>query len=121
VTRRQILLAVTVIFAVGAIYLGILMVTVGASPEPSPQPSPSPTRIWQEVVPTTAAPAAPATSSPVPVVKAPTTPPAAEPEPDVYYRSCAEVRAAGKAPIRRGQPGYRTGLDRDNDGIACDT
>ncbi|HTQ16173.1 excalibur calcium-binding domain-containing protein, partial [Mycobacterium sp.] len=27
--------------------------------------------------------------------------------------------AAGAAPIRRGQPGYRPELDRDGDGIAC--
>jgi Excalibur calcium-binding domain len=39
---------------------------------------------------------------------------------EVYYRNCAAVRASGKAPIRRGSPGYRTGLDRDRDGIACD-
>jgi len=31
------------------------------------------------------------------------------------------VRAAGAAPIRRGEPGYSAKLDRDNDGIACDT
>ncbi|WP_147075217.1 thermonuclease family protein, partial [Meiothermus hypogaeus] len=29
----------------------------------------------------------------------------------VYYRNCAEARAAGAAPIYRGQPGYRPGLD----------
>lgn len=39
----------------------------------------------------------------------------------VYYRSCAAARAAGAAPIRRGEPGYRAGLDRDGDGTACDT
>ncbi|MFC5595951.1 excalibur calcium-binding domain-containing protein [Deinococcus cellulosilyticus] len=38
----------------------------------------------------------------------------------VYYANCDEVRAAGKAPLYRGQPGYRAGLDRDNDGIACE-
>lgn len=38
-----------------------------------------------------------------------------------YYGSCDDVRAAGAAPLRRGEPGYRPGLDRDNDGIACDT
>lgn len=38
-----------------------------------------------------------------------------------YYVSCAAARAAGKAPLRRGEPGYRPGLDRDNDGIACKT
>lgn len=41
--------------------------------------------------------------------------------PSVYYANCDEVRAAGAAPIYRGEPGYRPGLDRDNDGIACDT
>ncbi len=45
-----------------------------------------------------------------------------EPEPaSAYYSSCADARAAGAAPMRRGEPGYRKGLDRDNDGIACDT
>jgi hypothetical protein len=43
-----------------------------------------------------------------------------EPEP-AYYSSCADARASGAAPLRRGEPGYRKGLDRDNDGIACDT
>ena len=43
------------------------------------------------------------------------------PQPDqVYYKNCAAVRAAGKAPLHRGEPGYRPGLDRDNDGIACE-
>ena len=39
---------------------------------------------------------------------------------NVYYRNCSEVRAAGKAPLYRGQPGYSTKLDRDKDGIACE-
>jgi hypothetical protein len=38
----------------------------------------------------------------------------------VYYRNCDEARAAGAAPIYRGQPGYRPGMDGDNDGIACE-
>lgn len=38
----------------------------------------------------------------------------------VYYSSCKAARAAGVSHIRRGQPGYRPGLDRDNDGVACD-
>jgi len=36
------------------------------------------------------------------------------------YRNCAEARAAGAAPIDRGQPGYAPHLDRDNDGIGCE-
>ena len=39
----------------------------------------------------------------------------------VYYPSCAAVRAAGKAPLLRGDPGFRAGLDGDGDGSACDT
>ncbi len=40
---------------------------------------------------------------------------------DVYYGNCGEVRAAGAAPIHRGEPGYASHLDRDKDGVACDT
>ncbi|WP_247714069.1 excalibur calcium-binding domain-containing protein [Qipengyuania xiamenensis] len=39
---------------------------------------------------------------------------------EVYYRGCREARAAGVTPIRRGEPGYREGLDGDNDGWACE-
>ena len=38
----------------------------------------------------------------------------------VYYPNCAAARAAGAAPIRRGEPGYGTHLDRDGDGRACE-
>ena len=37
-----------------------------------------------------------------------------------YYANCKEARAAGAAPLYRGEPGYREKLDRDNDGIACE-
>lgn len=37
-----------------------------------------------------------------------------------YYANCSAVKAAGKAPIKKGQPGYRSALDRDGDGTACD-
>jgi hypothetical protein len=36
-----------------------------------------------------------------------------------YYRDCEAARAATAIPLYRGQPGYRPGLDRDGDGIAC--
>lgn len=39
---------------------------------------------------------------------------------DVYYPNCAAARAAGAAPVRRGDPGYARHLDRDNDGIGCE-
>lgn len=38
-----------------------------------------------------------------------------------YYSSCAAVRAAGKAPLHTGDPGFRAGLDRDRDGVACES
>jgi len=38
----------------------------------------------------------------------------------VYYPNCASARAAGVAPLRVGDAGYRPGLDRDGDGKACE-
>lgn len=37
-----------------------------------------------------------------------------------YYSNCSEARAAGVTPLHRGDIGYRAGLDRDGDGIACE-
>ncbi len=34
--------------------------------------------------------------------------------------NCDAARAAGAAPIKRGEPGYRSALDGDNDGTACE-
>jgi hypothetical protein len=39
---------------------------------------------------------------------------------NAYYPNCASARAVGAAPIRVGDPGYRAGLDRDGDGVACE-
>jgi endonuclease YncB( thermonuclease family) len=48
-------------------------------------------------------------------------PRAAAPVPaSVHYRNCDAARAAGAAPLYRGQPGYRPELDRDGDGVACE-
>lgn len=38
----------------------------------------------------------------------------------VYYANCTAARDAGVAPIYQGQPGYRSELDRDHDGVACE-
>jgi flagellar biosynthesis GTPase FlhF len=46
----------------------------------------------------------------------------AEEEPkSVYYANCAAARSAGAAPLHQGEPGYRSALDRDKDGVACDS
>lgn len=36
------------------------------------------------------------------------------------FRNCSEARAAGAAPVRRGDPGYSPKLDRDGDGVGCE-
>ncbi|WP_338758118.1 excalibur calcium-binding domain-containing protein [Nocardia vulneris] len=56
---------------------------------------------------------------PAPAPEPPTTP-SAPPAPSTYYANCAVARAAGAAPLHRGEPGYRPGLDRDGDGVACE-
>ena len=38
----------------------------------------------------------------------------------LYFGNCNEARAAGEAPIYRGEPGFRDELDRDGDGVACE-
>ena len=51
-----------------------------------------------------------------------------EPSPDTaaaggtvaLYENCDAVRAAGAAPIHRGDPGYSASLDGDGDGSACE-
>ncbi|GAA5513672.1 hypothetical protein Dcar01_02416 [Deinococcus carri] len=62
---------------------------------------------------------APAAAAPRPATPA-AIPPTPAPASSVYYANCAAVRAAGAAPLLRGQPGYRPGLDRDGDGRACE-
>ncbi|MFF9980318.1 excalibur calcium-binding domain-containing protein [Streptomyces erythrochromogenes] len=87
------------------------------------------------VAPGTACPATPGTDlrpkpaapEPAPTTAAPTTAP--EPDDDgtggsgggnVSYKNCTAVKAAGAAPIHRGDPGYGRHLDRDGDGVACE-
>ncbi len=64
---------------------------------------------------TPAAAPTPAAATPTPAAT-PTTTPAVS----VSYANCAAVRAAGKAPLHTGDPGYRSGLDADHDGVACE-
>ena len=108
----------------------------------APTPSPSPTTESPSPTPTTTSPTPtptpePTTEAPAPapepaqperheeapapaVVHQEQRAPAPAPEPEVFYKNCAAARAAGAAPIYRGQPGYRSKLDADGDGIACD-
>lgn len=64
------------------------------------------------------APAPQAAPAPAP---APQAAPAPAPQQSTFqYRNCSEARAAGAAPVLRGEYGYGPHLDRDNDGIGCE-
>ena len=69
---------------------------------------------------TTFVPPAPAyTPPPEPVY----TPPPAEPEPEVVgspFPNCRAAWDAGAAPVYRGDPGYGSHLDNDDDGVGCE-
>ena len=111
---------------------------LSAKAKVAPTPSPSPTTKSPSPTPTTTSPTPTPTPEPEPTSEAPAPEPAQPerqeqapapavvhqeqraPEPQTYYANCAAARAAGAAPIYQGQPGYRSGLDRDGDGIACD-
>ncbi|HYP94097.1 MAG TPA: excalibur calcium-binding domain-containing protein [Mycobacterium sp.] len=54
-------------------------------------------------------------------IRPPAAPPTTAVGASVYYPDCAAARRAGAAPLYAGQPGYRPGLDRDGDGIACES
>lgn len=79
-----------------------------APPQPRPQATPQPNRVQPQVTPQ------PNRAQPQPAPQ-PTPPPI-----DVSFKNCQQVRAAGRAPIHAGQPGYGRHLDRDGDGIACE-
>lgn len=50
----------------------------------------------------------------------PSPPPARPLSSEGVFPNCAAARAAGAAPVRRGDPGYGRHLDRDNDGVGCE-
>ncbi|MFF1414075.1 excalibur calcium-binding domain-containing protein [Streptomyces sp. NPDC058289] len=113
-----------------------------SAPTLAPSPSPSPSA----AAPSAGAPSAPAPAERPPVRKAPSgddgkaaSPPDAPVSGStsdggtsgssgsgggggggVSYRNCTAVREAGAAPIRRGDAGYGSHLDRDGDGVACE-
>lgn len=100
----------------------VLLMACGGDEAPSTPVAVLPTTIVQPTTTVTTPVIAPATTRATTVETAPATTRATVPATvAVSYANCTEVRNAGKAPLRRGQPGYSTSLDRDGDGIACDT
>lgn len=55
--------------------------------------------------------------TPVPSSESQSTPP----QQNVYYANCTEVKNAGASPIYAGDPGYGRHLDRDGDGVGCES
>jgi hypothetical protein len=49
-----------------------------------------------------------------------TTAPPRAPSTGQAFENCAAARAAGAAPLRRGDPGYASSMDGDGDGVACE-
>ena len=88
--------------------------TPSESPTPTVTPSPVPTTEAPVQAPSAEAPAAPVSEAPAQQVQQ------APARSSVYYETCADARAAGAAPLHRGEPGYRPGLDKDGDGVACE-
>lgn len=39
----------------------------------------------------------------------------------LHFKNCKEARAKGYKNIKKGEPGYAKHLDRDKDGIACES
>lgn len=89
------------------------IVTKPKTQTPPPNPSPKPNPIKKTITPTT------------PVKKKSPTPTTSKEQKTaspktVYYSNCSAAKAAGAAPLYKGDPGYRSALDRDHDGVACE-
>lgn len=105
---------------------GQLAPTNQPAPEPAPaavEPAPvapAPVQAPPAPAPAPAVVPAPAPAPAPAVVPAPAPAPVAPAPAAAYYKNCAAARAAGAAPLYAGQPGYRSGLDGDSDGVACE-
>lgn len=109
-----------VVLLVSAVIIAGAIVGMNA---PKPEIAAAPATPSAEA-PVAAAPVAPPPPAPEPVVAPPPPPPepaapVAPPAPN--WQRCADVKAAGAAPIYRGDPGWKEQFDgNDNDGIGCE-
>ena len=79
--------------------INVLTPCAGAAEAPAPKPVPD---------------------APAPVPQA-DSPQEQNPAPALAFQTCADARAAGYRNMHRGTPGYSEHLDRDGDGIACES
>ena len=101
--------------------------TEDSTPAPSENPTPAPSEDSTPAPtqdPTTEAPkpaeetSAPAEDSSKPADE--NAAPAPQPSESHRFQNCADVEAAGEAPIRKGHPDFREKFDADGDGIGCE-
>ncbi len=107
--------------AVGVLLL-VLLAMVGCEGNDEPT-LPQATTTTTSLTTTTALPTTTTTLAPTTTTAARRVTPTTRATPDggpVYYSNCSEARAAGAAPLYRGQPGYGSHLDREGDGVACE-
>lgn len=91
------------------------------TPEPTQDPTPEPSK-EATAEPTTEAPKpADETSAPAEESSKPADENAApQPAENFRFQNCADVEAAGEAPIRKGHPDFREKFDADSDGVGCE-
>ena len=91
------------------------------TPEPTQDPTPEPSK-EATAEPTTEAPKpADETSAPAEESSKPAEENAApQPAENFRFQNCADVEAAGEAPIRKGHPDFREKFDADSDGVGCE-
>ncbi|MGW6258632.1 excalibur calcium-binding domain-containing protein [Streptomyces sp. NPDC055085] len=129
------IVTVVVGLVIGFIALGGVLDACGAGDEEPRQPPTSSTT--EPASPTTQDPASPTptqepeqpavtvtqtatVSETATVTPEPTDLTTSAPAAGAFYENCDAARAAGAAPLHRGDPGYRDELDRDGDGVACE-
>ncbi|GAA4695793.1 excalibur calcium-binding domain-containing protein [Phytohabitans rumicis] len=128
--RRFWLFAIALLLALafGTAMFGVVF----AGPAPVAEAPKPPARERTEPVQPAAPPLTSAQGTPVTKKKpatdggdpAPRTTPAAPPSEavtTVSYKNCGQARKAGAAPLYASDPGYAPALDKDGDGVACET
>lgn len=93
----------------------------GPAPAPKPAPKPAAKPAAKQAPKQAAKPKpAPQRAAPKPAPKRTAPKPAPRPAQSRYYQNCRAVWNDLGRPIRRGEPGYASHLDRDNDGVGCE-